>query len=48
MITPKSTMSEPYKHLRIPKTFIVLGIAQIARALFGGAVSFGRFAPDWD
>ena len=46
MITPKSTMSEPYKHLRIPKTFIVLWIALFARALFVGVVSFGRFAPD--
>ena len=45
MTTPKTTISEPYKHLRIPKAFIVLWIALFARALFVGVASFGRFAP---
>jgi hypothetical protein len=46
MTSPKSTISEPYKHLRIAKAFMVW-YRSMAKAPFLGVVSFGRFDPDW-
>jgi hypothetical protein len=48
MTTPKSTISEPYKHLmQNSQSFYGLVDSTMARASFLVVVSFGRFAPDW-
>jgi hypothetical protein len=46
LTTHKSTISEPYKHLRITKAFIVWYF--VAKVSFLVVVSFGHFIPDWD
>jgi hypothetical protein len=47
MTTHKSTISEPYKHLRIARVLWFGRYSSMAKASFLGVVSFGRFAPDW-
>jgi hypothetical protein len=44
--TPKTTISEPYKHLRIAKLYGLVD-STMAKASFLGVVSFGRFVPNW-
>ena len=46
MTTPNSTISEPYKHLRMAKALMVWQMAKRAKASFLGVVGFGGFVPD--
>ena len=46
MTTPNSTISEPYKHLRIAKAFYGSAGSTMTKASLLGVLGFERFVPE--